>query len=252
MDDTELAKLEGTLRGVDDEYRRRMNALAKDLSEAFKAARQLTSHVAAVSQMLAKIDWPDLIARIEESSGRLARLGWTLPMTLTPSDLVELAEQCTTDVQVERYMLEYYTCEDGRFFLDVRKNVLRKGTLRRWRVLLEQCFDAYDRTHYLILIPALLSVIEGRVAHKADRLREPVVNPRRLAMDLERAAPHGSIEFLIWRSVRLVIDKLFARSDFAGPHPTEVNRHWILHGRDQTYWTRTDALRLFNLLATIS
>lgn len=248
MDDNELAKLDGPLPEISDEYRRQLETLARDLSVMFQSAGQLASEV---GRTLAKMDWPKLVAHVKESCERLALLGWTLPMTFTPRETVELLERCKTDIQVEQYMLEYYTVEDGRFFLSIRDKVLRSGTLAGSRVLLEQCFDAYDRGHYCIPIPALLSVIEGGVAQKADKLKTPTVNPKPLAAGLEKAAHPDSVQFLRWQSTRIVLEKLFARSDFAGPHPREVNRHWILHGRDQTQWTQADALRLFNLLATI-
>jgi len=173
-------------------------------------------------------------------------------MSFTLPQLVELADHGNTDQEVEQYMLDYFTFESGRFFLDLRGHVLGSKNLVGWRALLEQCFDAYDRGHYLVPIPALLSVIEGAVAQNAGKLKLPQLNSKKLAADLEKAAPPGGMGFFVWRSARVVLDKLFASSDFGGPHPGELNRHWALHGRDQTQWTQTDALRLFNLLATIS
>lgn len=172
-------------------------------------------------------------------------------MKFTLRQLVKLAEHGNTDQQVEQYMIDYFTFESGRFLLDLRSDVLGSVHLGGWRNLLEQCFDAYDRGHYLIPIPALLSVIEEAVAQNAGKLKVPQVRPEKLAADLEKDRKRGSIGFLVWRSTRVVLDKLFANFNFGGPHPCELNRHWILHGRDHTQWTRTDALRLFNLLATI-
>jgi hypothetical protein len=149
-------------------------------------------------------------------------------------------------------MLDYFTSESGRFLLNLRSDVLGSTDLADWRNLLEQCFDAYDREQYLIPIPALLSVIEGVMAQKVGKLKPRQVTPQKFAADIEKTTRSGSIAFLVWRSARRVLDKLFASVNFAGPHPGELNRHWILHGRDHTQWTRTDVLRLFNLLAMIA
>jgi hypothetical protein len=259
MDEEKLAQLQRTLSGVSEQYRQHMDALAKSLTTMFQPVNQLAATAAAISppvqpllDTLAKIDWPKLRARMEWSCERLANLGWTLPMRFAPGQLVELAEQGNTDQQVEQYMLDYFTFESGRFFLDLRGDVLGSANLVGWRALLEQCFDAYDRGHYLVPTPALLSVIEGAVAQNAGKLKATQVNTKKLAADLEKAAQPDSMDSLVWRSARVVLDKVFASSDFGGPHPGELNRHWALHGRDQTQWTQTDALRLFNLLATIS
>jgi hypothetical protein len=260
MNDQKLTELQRTLSAVGEQYRQHMDALAESLAATFQPIQnQLLATAAAISSSvqplldtLSKIDWPKLQAQMEQSCERLANLGWTLPMSFTPGQLVELAEHGNTNQQVEQYMLDYFTFESDRFFLDLRSDVLGSTNLVGWRDLLEQCFDAYDRGHYLIPIPALLSVIEGAVAQNAGKLKVGQVNPKKVAADLEKAAQPGSMNFLVWRSTRVVLDKLFASSDFGGPHPGELNRHWVLHGRDHTQWTQTDALRLFNLLSTVS
>ncbi len=46
---------------------------------------------------------------------------------------------------------------------------------------------------------------------------------------------------------------LFQFAPFDGDKPVFINRHWILHGRDNdsASWTVADALRLFNALQTV-
>lgn len=242
--DQKLAELHITLSAVSEQYRQQMDALAQNLAA-------MSSSLQPLLDTLSKIDWPKLQVQIKQSCERLANLGWTLPMRFTPRQLVELAEHGNTDQQVDQYMLDYFTIESGRFLGLLRSDVLGSADLVGWRNLLEQCFDAYDRGHYLIPIPALLSVIEGGVAQKAGKLKDRQVNPKKLAADLEKAKQPGSMSYLVWRSTGMVLNKLFASSDFGGPHPRELNRHWILHGRDHTQWTRTDVLRLFNLLTMI-
>ena len=58
-------------------------------------------------------------------------------------------------------MLQYFTYDGGQFFNRLQSDVLGRASLTRWQGLLEQCFDAYDRKHYLVPVPALLTVIEG-------------------------------------------------------------------------------------------
>jgi hypothetical protein len=213
---------------------------------------ELQSSVQPEIDAVLRIDWAKLRAQMEQSNDRLANLGWTLPMSFAPAELIELAEHGNTDDEIEKFMVDYFTAENGQFFIELRNGVLSSSNLLGWRRLLEQCFEAYDRGHYLVIIPALLSVVEGAVAETAGKIKSGRVEPNKFAADLEKASTVGSMNFLVWRSVRMVLDKLCASSHFGGPNPGELNRHWVLHGRDQTQWTRTDALRLFNLLATIS
>jgi len=216
------------------------------------ALQPMQDSIQPLLDTISQIDWPTLQTRMTQGCERLAILGWALPMSFTPRELVEIAEKGGANEEIEDYMFEYFTADGGRNFLSLRNNVLRSEDLVGWHALLEECFDSYDRGHYLVLIPALLSVIEGAVAHNAGKFNSSQLKPNKLAADLENDAERDSIKLLIWRSVRLVLDKLFKHSDFKGPPPGELNRHWILHGRDQSQWTQIDAIRLFNLLSTIS
>jgi hypothetical protein len=226
---------ESGLSAAIEHIRQQMDAFAQTLAETFQGL---------------SIDWDTVQAQMLRSTEQLARLGWTLPMNFTPAELVELANG-NTDHEIEKYMVDYFIADNGKYFLGLRGRVLSRGNLIRWRVLLDQCFEAYNRGHYLVIIPALLSVIEGCVAEAAGKIKSSEVASNKFASDLEKGSTAGSMRFLVWRSVRMVLDKLFASSNFGGPNPRELNRHWILHGRDHTQWTRTDALRLFNLLDTI-
>jgi hypothetical protein len=249
MREDDPAQLGIQFSGVGKQYRQHIDALADGLA---KLLEPMQDELSATATAISKVDFPKLQLEMKQSCERLANLGWTLPMSFTPGQLVELAEHGNTDEQIEQYMLDYFSVENGCFFLALRRNVLASANLKGWRALLEECFDAYDCGHYLVPIPALLSVIEGAVARYAGKLRDRQVNPKKLAADLEKTAQPGGIRFLVWRSSRLVLERLFAGSDFRGLNPGELNRHWVLHGRDQMEWTQTDALRLFNLLATIS
>ena len=244
---------------VGEQYAQHMAGLAEKLAAMFPPLQdQLSATAAAMfssvqpySDKLSKINWPKLQVRMQQSCERLANLGWTLPMRFTPYEMMELVKYSESDQDIEQYMMDYYTSEGGRSFLELRTDILSSANLVCWRNHLEQCFDVYDREQYLILIPALLTVIEGAIAQKAGRLKSKSVKTMAHASEVENAKDPRSVNFLVWHSIRLVLEKLFADSDFGGPHPGEINRHWILHGRDHTQWTRMDAIRLFNLLATI-
>lgn len=62
----------------------------------------------------------------------------------------------------------------------------------------------------------------------------------------------GSLNYITWISVEKFIECLFRYKKFDDDRPIFLNRHWILHGRDNTDWEIGDSLRLFNALNTIS
>jgi hypothetical protein len=68
--------------------------------------------------------------------------------------------------------------------------------------------------------------------------------------ELERSFS-GSLTLIVWKNINRFFEELYKGSDFDGPRPWGLNRHWILHGRDTTQWIQADSIRLFQALDTI-
>jgi hypothetical protein len=238
-----------TLNFAGAQYRLHVDGLAKSMTRDLD---QLSGAMSALQYSIKKTDWSKVLRQMKEGTTKLANLGWTLPISFTLQQVAELSQCPHTDTVLEQYMFEHFTRENGQSYSRLRSYVVGASDLQDWRSLLEQCFDAYNRGHYLVPIPALLSVIEGAVAKNAGTLMARDTRPTKHILSLKsRAQPEG-IEFLVWHSTQIVADKLFQSCPFDGPHPGQLNRHWVLHGRDHTQWTQTDVLRLFNILGTMS
>lgn len=124
-----------------------------------------------------------------------------------------------------------------------------KNRIVLWRRLGLSLWVAKD--HYLIAIPALLSIIEGVVALAGCALTERKVHLVAIcASNSEKSGPN-LIQAEMWTSMALFMEKLFQQAPFEDATPTFMNRHWILHGRDSAPWSRAEALRLFNALQTV-
>lgn len=179
---------------------------------------------------------------------RLARSGWTLPISLTIPDMIELLR--VPDDAIDDAFIAAYEGEDGFSWLKREINVA--GRLKVWQPLLEQCFDNYERGNYAICIPALLSVLEGAIA-KPDGLLFVKPEERVAYFKAKIEAVDGeSLDRATWNSMNIFFALLYEKSDFRAAPPPKLNRHWILHGRDlPSSWCRADALRLFHALATL-
>jgi hypothetical protein len=144
-----------------------------------------------------------------------------------------------------------YDADGRRYFKRLAEELLNRGVLARWRVLLEQTVSAYRRREFAITIPALLIVCEGILMRgKGNRTDLRVVVCERA--EAEQCKSPESINAILWRNVHSFVDELFKRSDFSGAPPGRLNRHWILHGRDASSWSQADCLRLFQAVDTIS
>jgi hypothetical protein len=66
------------------------------------------------------------------------------------------------------------------------------------------------------------------------------------------AATDRSVQRLGWASILGFLSSVFGYHSFATLAFDRLNRHWVLHGRDEPRWTRLDCLRLFQALDTLS
>jgi hypothetical protein len=191
----------------------------------------------------------DLEGSVRDGFRTMALRGWTVQTNLTPRDLAELADK--TPEEADEFFVALYTEDDFAELRKVRKEFAYRPGLAQWQALLEECFESFEKGHYLITIPALLSVIEGVVASAGQALTKHRVPLRNICAEKSEKSGSNFMRAEMWTSMALFVEKLFQPAPFDNARPPFMNRHWILHGRDSASWTQADALRLFNALQTV-
>ncbi len=172
---------------------------------------------------------------------------------MIPRDAGELGE--STDDEIDDYFLTVYLGEnnnEGRL-KPTFAELLKSTKIEKWKSLLEEVLECIENGQYRVCVPSLLTILEG---FTAECLCEQFkISPREtnVPIALKRTKRHegGNMNSLMWMSLVVFLEHLFASSDFERNSPTFINRHWILHGRSATDWTATDALKLVNALATL-
>ena len=186
--------------------------------------------------------------RLEREGKGLARLGWPTPMGMTPAETYAILDAGTPGA-IDRAFVEAFEGNRREYFEKMVQDMIARKELRPWLVLINQSAAAYRQGAYAITVPALVTIIEGVLMHdKGSR-----IDVRRVVN--ERIAQHRTPEeftAVLWRVLGEYVDELFKNSDFTGPKPTGLNRHWILHGRDVAEWGQADSLRLFLAADTVS
>jgi hypothetical protein len=186
--------------------------------------------------------------QLELACERLAVMGWTLPMQVTPRTLVSIADQGYSDQDIERILADFYTDNDCEQLRVIERELGRAKMLATRRLLLLEAFCAFYHGNYQIPVPALVSTIEGVIATESGNLPTRSTSVKVLVADREARAAPRSLERLIWYSARRWVEQVFVSADFSGPKPARLNRHWILHGRDAGPWEKADSVRLFTAL----
>jgi hypothetical protein len=182
-------------------------------------------------------------------AARLARSGWTLPISMSLPEMLELIRMADDDAIDIAFVAAYHG--DGGL-ASLRDDLLAAARLKDWQPLLAECLDNYEEGRHRICIPALLSVLEGAIA-RPDGV-EFVRTDQRIAYFRAKieAAGRDSLDYATWSSMDIFFALLYEKRDFVQDRPPMLNRHWILHSRDlPASWRQADALRLFHALATL-
>lgn len=185
--------------------------------------------------------WREREARSGES---LARAGWAFPRRMNPAEVVDLAEEKLAPRELDEWFERYYSADGGREFRALCSSLKRSKKLAPWRQLLLDAVWSHRRGRYSLVIPALLTVIEGLVCDvsgTAQDAREYV--PKRWRDRVVRP-PDGFILEVQWRTALAFLKMLWKGHAFDKPAPRALNRHWVLHGRRRELGARADALRL--------
>jgi hypothetical protein len=172
---------------------------------------------------------------------KLAARGWTVPPSCTPGDVVALSR--LSGENVDAWMVAHYATRtmDAAEFIE--------EYVPRTRPLATQAASAVQRGEHALAIPSLLSMIEGGIAalttsHSVGKLRDEL-------KDYSSHFAKNPIFVLSDSLSRVFGEQLWKSAPFGGARPNLINRHWVLHGRDDpAAWTVVDAYKTLNALTT--
>lgn len=193
--------------------------------------------------------WVEAHVALEKDTEWLGENGWTMPLWADPG-IVSKLRNASGDI--DKAFVRWYTADGNKRLRELWKRLRNSKGLCRWRTVIEQTIDSYLERRYAVVVPCLLIVIEGVIAHGADDLRKPVTNLKSSARNKYLQTEAG-MRRLIWISIQSFIKPIFGTASFTESRPIKLNRHWVLHGRDTKAWgLRRESIRLFHALDTIS
>src|SRR5258705_613268 len=210
----EVARMVGEQRrSREDELRRMVRGVLKKAEEADEAAR------------------PSIRA--------LEKLGWTIPLWAT-IPFTEVVIEKVEPSGIDSFFGRSYRADNYKIFRKMLKKMKENMALSQWRALLEQCATVFRQHQYLVVVPSLLLILEGVLLF-------PPGAPKRhssvKAISKRRFAESEWLWANVWLSVDTFFDEVFKSHEFSRDRQGIINRHWILHGRDETNWTEADCLR---------
>jgi hypothetical protein len=223
--------------GIQEQYNQLAETFATsipNLTDAFEGWQQ------QFRQIVEHID--ERFKDLEASARQLGAAGWTVPMWAPPILVHGLLEHTTRASEIDESFVHMYTEKRGKQFREMMDRLKRRKAIQPWLSLMEECRYAYTKGWFLVTVPALLAVLEGLVATAGDQLKS-LQSPRKTAGAKYKESK--GIRALVWASLEAFVGVVFQSHSFSSSRPPVINRHWILHGRDSSSWTKADSLRLF-------
>ena len=117
-----------------------------------------------------KIEFPKIkidYEKIERLTNRNSSFGWTLTGKMNTSlylneELLELSLE-----QIDDVFVNYYEENSNKNFYGMKKIVLGEID-EKWKGVVNDCFDLYEEDKYKVIIPLLITIIEGHIAEIAE------------------------------------------------------------------------------------
>lgn len=186
---------------------------------------------------------------IKEALIKMNDAGWTLPMIVSIRQIKYISK--LDDSKIDDFFCEFFGYENNfnNMILDIKNSKIEE----KYKVVVEQCVNAYNLELYILVAITLLTVIEGVLSSfyydKKNTCMKMIC--KKIISEIDDTE-EDIIKKNSWKSYQNFINKLYESSDFDKNEPSFINRHWLLHGRALYDLKKADCLRLFNAISTIS
>jgi len=202
-----------------------------------------------------KIKIPEEIAQfdineIQKIVIKNSQNGWTITEEITYIDYFKEELIDSTKKEQDYYFSNYYYKNEKENFERIKIYIL-ENIESKWTELLKDTFDSFDNNKYKIVIPVLFTLIEGQMSS----IFGPYKRYAEILKIIQDKLKNEESEFkkIFLYSVEESIKKhLFVTNWFTEERKEIINRHWVLHGRDDPgKWEKVDALRLYNVISSL-
>lgn len=158
-----------------------------------------------------------------------------------------LSEVCT-DTIITQHLEDTSYIEIDRIIAESRKS----SFLKEKKGLYSHSIGAYRKKHYDLACIGFIGTIDYLMSKTSGDISTS--SKKHIQIILEKMKTDEVLDsfefsfFTTFLSFENVIQSLFAFSDFSTVEPSELNRHWIAHGRTQKEYSKLDCVKLINLI----
>lgn len=156
-------------------------------------------------------------------------------------------------IQVENDFIEIqYEMLSNKYYNLMKENILSKLSNESLKEKMQQCFSSFENGMFYPCVCGLLPVFERVMVESKTSLE---YNWNYIEKDLKKKFKvyfnDNNENNLEEYTIRLISKMLAKKVDFDEVEPEELNRHWLLHGRAERILTKSDCLKLFNIIELV-
>ncbi|MCY9056123.1 hypothetical protein MOE90_21020 [Bacillus spizizenii] len=188
--------------------------------------------------------------KIEKITDHNSLHGWTLTGEI-PTHIYLNEEFLTmSQEEIDNFFVSYYEEDDFKEMRGLKRTLL-DGLDKKWHELIEDSFSLYEGGKFRMLIPTLMTIVEGEISEVAESAEVG----GRLIGDFKNSFSSETDKLIViscYSALKFFDKRLFKTHKFYKNRREIINRNWVLHGRDDPQkWSKADAVRLFNTLSTM-
>lgn len=177
---------------------------------------------------------------------------WTLYEEFNNAPVKEVLNNTYRQKTFDRFIEIQYEVHECELYNLMKDNLVNKVSLDFEKEMIRQCLFSFEQEQYYSCACGTIPLLERHIAKDGsstetnwDKLEKSFKqrNSKYFTLNEENNLEEHNIRVLMQSLTKVI--------DFDCTAPNQINRHWLLHGRAEQLPSKSDCLRLFNILELI-
>lgn len=170
---------------------------------------------------------------------------------------IDFAKEICNSANIDELVQGYYFDNNEQNMTMLIERCGAAKEIIPYKNLYAQTLNAYQRGHYHLACIGMFSLLDGVLADVSEMLSATNFKQRLGVIEKKLKDKVDLDDFdrktlCIYTSTEQIKESMFGPSDFEGPEPDILNRHWVIHGRTRKAYSKYDFLKIMLWLDSIS
>ncbi|MCX8075233.1 MAG: hypothetical protein N2749_06600 [Clostridia bacterium] len=166
INDIDYNKIKNSLTGITNFINKMMQTIKPLIDTMANYVQSYTPYFKGLAEAIEKAKQdPDSIINWYEYCEKLSEYFWTIPYGMKSSDLKNIIENVSSDIEFDKYMKTYFSKKlVGNLIKEIDENLPQKH-----KRLFNQIQKAYNEKSYALVNTGIMSIIDGLCTYLSTR-----------------------------------------------------------------------------------